>query len=665
MNVILKSHPVLLILLAGVPLGLGCSTSSSGPAAGGTTNAAGTTGSGGQFAAGGVAEGGGSIGSGGVATGGTSATGGIAATGGVGGQGAGPAGGVSRTGGMPGTGGVSKTGGILATGGIPATGGVPVSGGVTTTGGRGATGGIPDTGGVLATGGIGVDGGSTAKGGILATGGIGVDGGSSGKGGATGGKTATGGIGVDGGATATGGTNVAGGVTATGGTTPTGGVSGDAGVPPTGWVTIHNDFFWYDTDGNLINVRSGALRKFGDLYYWYGGAPNDHNQTCYSSPDLVHWTYKGIVLTTTGDANRMDILYNATTKQYVIFLKYIGNGAYFGIATGSTPDGQFTFKSQTLVDGFVIGDMSMFQDDDGTAYLAYVWWGTGTNKAHGIYRLSADYLTLDTRMFLWNEGSREAPHIFKRNGTYFYGVSETNGIQPSPTRYYTATNLAGPWTAPVIMSTPGSSTTYETQCDFVLPFAGTQDTVYLFDADRWIPTGGFQGDYLWLPLEFDTTGFPSMSYYQDWDFNLAAGTWRAFDRSRDLALGKTATASSESAGNPAASVTKSTTYQNYTATRWASAAGDTQSIMVDLGAATEVNRVILKWYTDYGKAFKIQVSTDSTTWTDVYSTTTGASYSVTDVSFAKTSARYVRMSGTQSGTKNGYSLFAFMVLNDP
>jgi len=33
--------------------------------------------------------------------------------------------------------------------------------------------------------------------------------------------------------------------------------------------------------------------------------------------------------------------------------------------------------------------------------------------------------------------------IFKRNGTYFYGVSETNGIDPSATRFYTATNLAG------------------------------------------------------------------------------------------------------------------------------------------------------------------------------------------------------------------------------
>ena len=72
-----------------------------------------------------------------------------------------------------------------------------------------------------------------------------------------------------------------------------------------------------------------------------------------------------------------------------------------------------------------------------------------------------------------------------------------------------------------------------------------------------------------------------------------------------------------------------------------------------------------KWYTDYGKAFKIQVSTDSTTWTDVYSTTVGASYSVTDVTFTATTARYVRMYGTQRGNQNGYSLFAFVVLNGP
>ena len=96
-----------------------------------------------------------------------------------------------------------------------------------------------------------------------------------------------------------------------------------------------------------------------------------------------------------------------------------------------------------------------------------------------------------------------------------------------------------------------------------------------------------------------------------------------------------------------------------------SAATDAQWIMVDLASAMPVDRVILKWHSHYAKAFKIQVSSDSTTWNDVYGTTIGASYSVTDVTFAKTTARYVRMNGTQRGSANGYSLFTFMVLNDP
>jgi hypothetical protein len=280
--------------------------------------------------------------------------------------------------------------------------------------------------------------------------------------------------------------------------------------------------------------------------------------------------------------------------------------------------------------------------------------------------MSADYLTLDTQMYLFDVPSREAPHMFKRNGTYYYGVSETNGIDPSATRYYTATALDGTWSTPTMLVTPGSSTTYETQCDFVFPFKGTDGTLYMLDADRWKPSGNFMGNYVWLPYTFSATGAPTANYYQDWDLNPAAGTWREFDRTtRDLALGKTATASTTNGANAATNVTKATTYQNYTASRWESAASDPQTIMVDLGSAMEVDRVILKWYSNYGKAFKIQVSTDSTTWTDVFSTTVGASYSVTDERFAKTTARYVRMNGTQRGNASGYSLFAFMVLNDP
>jgi hypothetical protein len=155
-----------------------------------------------------------------------------------------------------------------------------------------------------------------------------------------------------------------------------------------------------------------------------------------------------------------------------------------------------------------------------------------------------------------------------------------------------------------------------------------------------------------------------MNYYQDWDINLTTGAWRKFDPARNLALNKTATASSALASNAAANVTAATTYQNYTDFRWESDPGDPQWIMVDLGSPAEINRVTLKWHYNFAKAFKIQLSTDATAWTDVFSTTHGSAYSVTDETFKTTTARYVRMYGTQRGTPNGYSLFTFMVLKD-
>src|SRR5262249_55474284 len=149
--------------------------------------------------------------------------------------------------------------------------------------------------------------------------------------------------------------------------------------------------------GQRIQTRSGCLCQFNALFYWYGGTNRFTDQTCYTSTDLVHWVYKGVVLHVPVDANRIDVLYNDTTKQYVMFLKYDGNGAFLGIATAEKPEGPFTFRSQTLVDNARMGDMAAYKDDDGKAYIAYVSWAVGTNAQHGIYLMSPDYLTLDKR----------------------------------------------------------------------------------------------------------------------------------------------------------------------------------------------------------------------------------------------------------------------------
>jgi hypothetical protein len=77
------------------------------------------------------------------------------------------------------------------------------------------------------------------------------------------------------------------------------------------------------------------------------------------------------------------VLYNESTKQYVMLMKYDGNGAHFAVATADKPEGPFTFKSQTLVDNALMGDMAAFKDTDQKAYIAYVSWAVGPTPSMG------------------------------------------------------------------------------------------------------------------------------------------------------------------------------------------------------------------------------------------------------------------------------------------
>ncbi|WP_160398113.1 galactose-binding domain-containing protein [Paenibacillus sp. MMS18-CY102] len=127
----------------------------------------------------------------------------------------------------------------------------------------------------------------------------------------------------------------------------------------------------------------------------------------------------------------------------------------------------------------------------------------------------------------------------------------------------------------------------------------------------------------------------------------------------NLALNKSATASSSLTGGAAsAAVDGSTT------TRWESQFADPQWIYVDLGSNMTVGGVKLNWETASAKSYKIQVSTNASTWTDVYTQTNGAG-AIETISFAQVSARYVRMYGTVRNTGYGYSLWEFEVYGQP
>src|SRR5206468_12270703 len=94
-------------------------------------------------------------------------------------------------------------------------------------------------------------------------------------------------------------------------------------------------------------------------------------------------------------------------------------------------------------------------------------------------------------------------------------------------------------------------------------------------------------------------------------------------------------------------------------TRWSSEFSDPQSIYVDLGSRYDICSVVLHWETALAQDFKIQVSDDTQTWTDLVAITGNAS--LENHIPMNVSGRYVRMHGTQRATGYGYSLSEFEV----
>ncbi|HTU72642.1 MAG TPA: glycoside hydrolase family 3 C-terminal domain-containing protein [Trebonia sp.] len=125
---------------------------------------------------------------------------------------------------------------------------------------------------------------------------------------------------------------------------------------------------------------------------------------------------------------------------------------------------------------------------------------------------------------------------------------------------------------------------------------------------------------------------------------------------QDLALDQPTTASStqDATDYPAADAT-----DGDPGTRWSSAFSDPQWLEVDLGAPQQICSIGISWEAAYATAFSIQVSSDNSSWTTIYSTTTGTGGNET---FPESvTARYVRMNGTVRATQFGYSIFEFDV----
>ncbi|MCW2858940.1 MAG: hypothetical protein JWP48_648, partial [Actinoallomurus sp.] len=113
-------------------------------------------------------------------------------------------------------------------------------------------------------------------------------------------------------------------------------------------------------------------------------------------------------------------------------------------------------------------------------------------------------------------------------------------------------------------------------------------------------------------------------------------------------------ASSTEGGNaPAAAL------DGRTNTRWSSLSTDNEWLEVDLGAPATITSATLIWENAYATGYHIDVSDNGTSWTTIYTTTTGKGGTENlDVSGK---GRYIRFYGTARATGYGYSLWEFQV----
>lgn len=150
---------------------------------------------------------------------------------------------------------------------------------------------------------------------------------------------------------------------------------------------------WLDTDGAPIRAHSGGLLAdplSPGSYYWYGSdAYPDGNATLnrkinvYSSDDLYNWKHRGVAFSMpdvpictapapSGEAmpcyaDRCHVLYNAATRQYVMWCKA---KPFVAVATSASAVGPFTLADIDgtgsggvfLPAGHEVGDCTVYQD---------------------------------------------------------------------------------------------------------------------------------------------------------------------------------------------------------------------------------------------------------------------------------------------------------------
>jgi beta-xylosidase len=329
---------------------------------------------------------------------------------------------------------------------------------------------------------------------------------------------------------------------------------------------------WLDIAGQPINCHGGGFLFHDGIYYWFGEFKVRYRGhigvACYSSKDLLNWKNEGLMLSTVagrdGDLvdgcviERPKVIYNARTKKFVMWFHFEKRGAGYGtaraaVAVSDHATGPYSylgsfrpnagawpihylpdqhqlagpqdknspdrFLRRDIAGGQMSRDMTLFVDDDGSAYQIYA---AEENQTLQISKLSDDYLKPAGQYVRLLVGqSNEAPAMFRRHGHYYLITSGTTGWAPNAGRLAVADAITGPWKKlgnPCVGAKADIDLTFRSQAAAVLPVAGKPDA-FIYVGDRWFARNLPDSRYIFLPIQFDGDKM-SIAWKDRWDLSV-------------------------------------------------------------------------------------------------------------------------------------------------
>jgi Glycosyl hydrolases family 43 len=326
-------------------------------------------------------------------------------------------------------------------------------------------------------------------------------------------------------------------------------------------LNIKNDVFWNTKEGKPIYSQGGGIFKFKDAagkakYYWYGVQYKEadtyrnnpsvtllnatfESVTCYSSADLVNWTFEADVFTKEEAfktvaktwVGRLGVAYIKELNKYTMVVQH-GNQVLITLA--DSPTGPFTWHQRINMKEMIgttnTGDQTVFTDEDtGKSYLIYSY-GSGRNKIYVSEIGVKDGMVnlLDCTKIFQGE-SREGNCMFKYKGKYYMAASNIYGWDASYAYYLVADDIRGPYLPSndmLVMKGSESDYAHVTQTGFFVNVKGSKQETVIYCGDRW---ANFAGNGLgynhWLPLSFDGKE-PYFNSLSSWNLDAKTGEWQ-------------------------------------------------------------------------------------------------------------------------------------------